>query len=192
METTQNTNPLAALAQSVKNQKTCQCGCGHAVARRFLPGHDARLKSALVQSVSAKNWWERQAAAEALLQRGWLHFASVEALADLKVRSRAQRNGRWTETRHVEVVEAASHTHLDQRGVTHSHPNCQDVEGTLRMERGAGTGWLCSTCVHTEDWLEVAAQHNLHAWQVKQDKDAKVLGVLEVNEHNPANRLQVA
>jgi predicted nuclease with RNAse H fold len=29
------------------SEKLCQCGCGAAVSRRFLPGHDAKLKSRL-------------------------------------------------------------------------------------------------------------------------------------------------
>ena len=164
METTQN--PFEALTAALSQVKTCECGCGQAVARRFLPGHDARLKSTLVQAVAGGTAWERHAAAEALLARGWLHFVKVEALANLKVRSRA-RNGRWTETRHVSTVEAASHTHLDERGVTHSHPDCQDMVGNTKMERGLGTGWLCSTCVHTEDWNDLATRNTWNAWDTK-------------------------
>lgn len=148
--------------ETTNTTKSCECGCGEAVARRFKPGHDAKLKSLLVQSVSASQWWVRQSAAEALLERGWLHFAKPEALADLKVRSRGS-NGRFVETRHVEVVETADWTHLDERGHTHAHPGCSEVVGSLTAERSA-TGWLCSTCVHTEDWLDLAARHNKDAW----------------------------
>ncbi len=147
-------------------ENTCECGCGAPVARRFKPGHDARLKSDLVSAVSAPQWWVRQAAAEALLQRGWLHFAKPEVLASLKVRSRAT-NGRFVETRHVAVVEAASWTHLDAQGVTHAHPACADAVTPTRPERGRGTGWLCSSCVHTSDWLDLAARHGHDAWEAK-------------------------
>jgi predicted nuclease with RNAse H fold len=33
--------------------RTCECGCGAVVRRRFLPGHDARLKSRLLQARAA-------------------------------------------------------------------------------------------------------------------------------------------
>lgn len=164
METTQTT-ALEALAAALAGQKTCECGCGQAVARRFLPGHDARLKSALVQSVAAGSLCAREAAAQALLDRGWLHFAKVEDLAALPMRTRAS-NGRFTESRHMEVVMNANWTHLDQAKVTHAHPDCGDVQGRCKAERQP-TGWLCSTCVHTDDWADLATLHAKEAHWTK-------------------------
>lgn len=145
---------------------TCQCGCGETVKNRFKPGHDSRLKSNLVQAVSSKNWWEREAAVQALTNLGWLHFTSAEALAAVQVRSRAKANGRFTETRHAHVVHNADWSHLDENGVTHSHPECPDTQGNLTAERQV-TGWLCSTCVHTTDHLQTAAAHRLEQWETK-------------------------
>ena len=39
--------PLHA-AGRVDTPRLCECGCGHPVRRRFLPGHDARLRSRLL------------------------------------------------------------------------------------------------------------------------------------------------
>lgn len=160
------------LFEVLKNQRTCECGCGHAVARRFLPGHDARLKSALVQAVTGGSLCSREAAAQALLERGWLHFAKAEDLATLPMRTRA-RNGRFTESRHVEVVMAANWTHLDQAKVSHAHPDCGDVHGKTKAERSP-SGWLCSTCVHVTDWLEEAASSGRWAWDEKQPANLAV------------------
>lgn len=45
----------------------CECGCGEPVARRFLPGHDAKLKSRLRREARAGS---ADAMAE-LLRRRW-------------------------------------------------------------------------------------------------------------------------
>lgn len=50
--------------------RKCRCGCGAPVARRFLPGHDAKLKSRLVKE--ARNGSE--AARQELREEGWEHF----------------------------------------------------------------------------------------------------------------------
>jgi len=44
----------------------CQCGCGATVRRRFLPGHDARLKSRLLRLQA-----EGRAATQHLRELGW-------------------------------------------------------------------------------------------------------------------------
>lgn len=50
--------------------RKCRCGCGSPVARRFLPGHDAKLKSYLVKEARAG----RAAARAELRELGWEHF----------------------------------------------------------------------------------------------------------------------
>jgi hypothetical protein len=50
--------------------RKCRCGCGSDVKRRFLPGHDAKLKSRLVKE--ARNGSE--AAREELIEEGWEKF----------------------------------------------------------------------------------------------------------------------
>lgn len=49
---------------------TCECGCGAPVRARFLPGHDAKLKSALLKAARAGD----QKARDDLYSRGWLKF----------------------------------------------------------------------------------------------------------------------
>lgn len=46
--------------------RLCECGCGAPVRRRFLPGHDARLKSALLRDLRAG-----EAARRDLARLGW-------------------------------------------------------------------------------------------------------------------------
>lgn len=50
--------------------RQCGCGCGSPVARRFLPGHDAKLKSRLVKEARSGS----KAARENLREHGWEHF----------------------------------------------------------------------------------------------------------------------
>src|SRR5690606_2988092 len=137
-------------------------GCGAPVTRRFKPGHDARLKGFLLRSVTSRNWWERDAAVRRLDELGWLHFARPEDLARIKVRSRGA-NGRFTESRHIETVLNATRTWLDEDDVSHAHPACGSQVGKIKPE-AKPTGWLCSTCIHTEDWNERAARSRHAAW----------------------------
>jgi hypothetical protein len=47
--------------------KTCECGCGGEVRSRYLPGHDAKHKSALInRALSGEG-----AATRELRKRGW-------------------------------------------------------------------------------------------------------------------------
>jgi hypothetical protein len=46
--------------------RLCECGCGAPVRRRFLPGHDARLKSRLLKDLRAG-----ESAARELARLGW-------------------------------------------------------------------------------------------------------------------------
>lgn len=50
----------------------CECGCGAPVARRFKPGHDAKLKSRLRRELESRDQAARQRAADELDRRGWL------------------------------------------------------------------------------------------------------------------------
>jgi hypothetical protein len=45
----------------------CECGCGDRCARRFLPGHDAKLKSRLSKEATAGDL----SAATEIQRRGW-------------------------------------------------------------------------------------------------------------------------
>jgi predicted nuclease with RNAse H fold len=48
--------------------RLCECGCGAAVSRRFLPGHDAKLKSCLLRAARLGD----TVAEQQLRQLGWL------------------------------------------------------------------------------------------------------------------------
>lgn len=50
--------------------RLCECNCGKPVKRRFLPGHDAKLKSRLVKEARAGS----KAALQNLRENGWEHF----------------------------------------------------------------------------------------------------------------------
>ena len=52
----------------------CGCGCGLPVARRFRPGHDARLKGRLLRMVRTGTEEERLTARTMLRHLGWEHF----------------------------------------------------------------------------------------------------------------------
>jgi hypothetical protein len=53
--------------------RLCECGCGRPVRRRFLPGHDARLRSRLVREARAGS-----AARRELHRLGWSHLLREE------------------------------------------------------------------------------------------------------------------
>ena len=59
---------LAQTRSPMSVERTCLCGCGAAVRRRFLPGHDAKLKSLLVRRHLAGD----RTATEHLQSLGWL------------------------------------------------------------------------------------------------------------------------
>jgi hypothetical protein len=60
-------------ATRVDSPRLCECGCGQAVRRRFLPGHDARLRSRLLKEARAGT-----AARRELARLGWTR--ALEAL----------------------------------------------------------------------------------------------------------------
>jgi len=56
------------LGSPAQSPHLCGCGCGAPVSRRFLPGHDAKLKSRLLRDLRLGD----ATAAEQLRQLGWL------------------------------------------------------------------------------------------------------------------------
>jgi len=60
----------------------CQCGCGTKVPGRFAPGHDAKLKSRLVQEAEGGN---ASAAAE-LYQRRWMKLVKADRIPEPTLR----------------------------------------------------------------------------------------------------------
>lgn len=66
--------------------RQCECGCGSTVRNRFLPGHDARLRSQLInQAIEARNGRSRESARKRLDKLGWTHFLrKAEEIRDLR------------------------------------------------------------------------------------------------------------
>lgn len=128
----------------------CLCGCGAQVARRFKPGHDAKLKSSLLTGTRTNQWWVREASVKALGELGWDHYVDVAVLDRIPVRVRHQ--GRFTRTRHITQVTFAC---TDESGITHSSRACPVVEGEA-VTSDLATGWACGVCIHTATTAEGA------------------------------------
>lgn len=139
--------------------RQCECGCGEAVARRFKPGHDGRLKGRLIAEARDRRWWIRENAVHAMISRGWGHFLPMDIVANIPVRSR--HRGRFVETRHADGLFGVVH---DEAGTSHSHWSCPQIEGESHwVQVEDHTGWLCGTCVHTHDNSELVGQRLLFA-----------------------------
>ena len=67
-------------------ERLCLCGCGAAVRNRFLPGHDAKLKSQL-----RRRRKDGQAATEQLRELGWLENLDPDPRAGVRDADRARR-----------------------------------------------------------------------------------------------------
>ena len=63
-----------------KEPKDCLCGCGNQTkGGRFLPGHDAVLKSRLVRSTQEGGKRDRDRAVKQLTELGWEHYIPQDA-----------------------------------------------------------------------------------------------------------------
>lgn len=82
----------AASTEEQVEEKLCGCGCGQVVSpkRTFRPGHDAKLRSALLAA-----WDDGQGAvAEELVTRGWYTWDQLQerqAKRDEKAAKKARR-----------------------------------------------------------------------------------------------------
>lgn len=92
--------PAPAAEPAAPAPKLCLCGCGATVAREFKPGHDARLKGALIDAVLSGERPDaspalKTAGAKALLTieaRGWgAHLEKSRASRAAKVERKAAR-----------------------------------------------------------------------------------------------------
>lgn len=131
---------------------SCGCGCGEAVSRRYRPGHDAKHKASLTADTRSRNWWVRERAVAELVERGWGRFIDQAILASTPVRSRYR--GRFCETRHVNTLHGVV---LDDEGTGHSVwfcPAAVNRPGSNGRWVKGEAGWLCSACIHTQDWSE--------------------------------------
>jgi hypothetical protein len=73
--------------------KECECGCGGMTrGGKFIPGHDSKMKSRLLQELS--NPETRQAAADTMIERGWATQEQIDQKlenADRKVAAAAEK-----------------------------------------------------------------------------------------------------
>lgn len=102
----------------------CGCGCGAEVARRYLPGHDAKHKAALV--AAANDATTRQAADRAidqLIELGWTRYAEAATLRAYQPR----RGGRPTTHRNRVAIwlVGPDHTH-------HARHGCRQLTRTAK------------------------------------------------------------
>jgi NADH pyrophosphatase NudC (nudix superfamily) len=118
----------------------CECGCGEPVARRFRPGHDARLKGRLLAATRSAVWQQREAAIHAMIERGWGHFVDIETLAC------TPKRGSWN-------INNLVAWHVDMLEVGHAHRFCDLVSGPTQMAEVGGQ-WSCPKCVHTTELVE--------------------------------------
>ncbi|MHB8438977.1 MAG: DUF429 domain-containing protein [Acidimicrobiales bacterium] len=79
-EPARNSGPItpSVRAPDIAGSGLCLCGCGAPVRRRFLPGHDAKLKSQLLDRHRAGD----EGATERLRELGWLDIATAAAADD--------------------------------------------------------------------------------------------------------------
>lgn len=137
----------------------CECGCGEPVARRFKPGHDARLKSQLVAATRSPFWQQREAAVLALIERGWGNFIDLEILGTTPKRGRSS-TGRRVESLNVQGLAA---WHVDQTEVGHSHRFCPEIQGSTHMTDPTGA-WGCGTCTHLTELIDDVMALQFQRW----------------------------
>lgn len=146
-----------ALLEIFRRARRCECGCGAPVRRRFLPGHDAKLKGRLLKDTTAKHWWVREKAVAELVERQWGHYIDIEVLAYTPVRRRFQ--GRYVETRHAQQVGTGV---VDEHGQRHAFSTCPAIEGKVWIR--CESTHDCSVCIYQNDLSEIVARQRYRAW----------------------------
>lgn len=151
--------------------KTCGCGCGAEVARRYLPGHDARHKASIVRR--ANEGTTRQAcdrAIDELAELGWTQYASLETLRAYQQRDRGRArahidqvttwlvgpNGQHHARHACRVLTSDARSH----GQIHRITRLATQEAITRTDQRP-TGWdICQACTtentldeQTESWI---------------------------------------
>lgn len=165
MSTTTDTKTTARATGA----RTCGCGCGAEVAREFRPGHDARLKSALVTASRSPIWQVREAAVEGLIARAWTHFAAAEDIA--RCQERGPGGHRVTDIRGLATLVT------DEAGTSHAHNLCARKQGatTRHATDAPERGWLCSECIGTTTPSERAGRARQIATAIAADPIGQAL-----------------
>lgn len=73
-----------ARAAKPKEPNTCLCGCGGTTMSRFVPGHDAKLKSRLLTEAHSDDDKVAEEALMRLDELGWAHFFVPRTKPDRK------------------------------------------------------------------------------------------------------------
>lgn len=72
----------------------CECGCGEQCPRRYLPGHDAKHKSALIAVATAESATaaQRRKAEQTIEELGWTQFlVKSQQRIERQAKARAER-----------------------------------------------------------------------------------------------------
>lgn len=97
-------------APKVKVMNDCLCGCGGKTARRFMPGHDARLKGELLRQATdpEAKAADRSKAEKRLNELNWGHFLTkAQATAERKAKAKAGRDEAAAERKQKAADEKA-------------------------------------------------------------------------------------
>lgn len=103
--------------------RTCGCGCGASVTRRYRPGHDAKHKSNLFATLTGAPLAATRAA-DLLTEFGWDHLAP---LGDLRPVAYRQSNGRPTT-----LVDDVTRWQVDHLGVCHADRRCRHLTANAK------------------------------------------------------------
>lgn len=147
--------------------RLCECGCLSPVARRFLPGHDARLKAHLLQLAEAGS----ETAARRLLALGWAHYLPQSTLEAVPIRY-GSTPAHLTRSVHIDslrfiVLDDASPTIAHSRWFCPRATSTQDLDYG-RFQRLPHPGapfdpWPCGLCIHTHSFAELARDQQAYA-----------------------------
>lgn len=177
------TSPLpSALVCAEDLRPCCGCGCGAPVARRFLPGHDARLKSAL----TARSLQGDQAAILAMAAEGWAHYLPASLLSTVPTRLGRGR----AHLAHSRLASslAGCGVVVDERGIAHSRYCCPASPSPSRptgrffrlplavapttdavhaaIYANTPAVWTCGTCIHLSTFADIVRDEALLARMV--------------------------
>lgn len=122
----------------------CQCGCGGRTGGgKFLPGHDAKLKSRLFSEARGTDEAARDVALVALEQRGWLHLmgdkkvakpkaaVTVAQLSDAQRINQIETDLLWFQ---VGVVERTAIMTMVRAAIEQAHVATDAADGAAAVE----------------------------------------------------------
>lgn len=108
--------PMVADVLAAKPTRLCGCGCGAPVAKRYKPGHDAKHKGAMLDTIRTGARMDAERAAWQMIDLGWGGKIDPAFLHSLP-----QRNRRGQVKRHIESVQRFL---VATNGVHHANAAC--------------------------------------------------------------------